>query len=149
MGTKHVKGHQINGSTDSPLYFQSHDKRVKMSSSNANIPSGVQSIRDLEDQLGALAFANDVDIPSATLISEGVVQLSNSIQDSTSPQSQTQAATTKAVSDAYAGSVHMSGNQDVAGTKNFTGGSIQLAGAEISYNQSTNVLTISPPVSNS
>lgn len=106
-----------------PMYPKTKDTRIIVSSNNGNIPSGISTIGDLLDNLGSLAFENSISIPTATTSVAGVTTLSNVTND-TSAAAEVTAATTKAVSAVNASAVHLTGNEDISGLKNFADGII-------------------------
>lgn len=135
--TKHVA---LDGSV-TEVYAQTDDKSIIITSANENIPDNIGTLEELEDELGALAFEDEIEIPVATTTQAGVTMLSNSTTDTT-PSAATKAATSKAVNDVNAGAVHNTGDENVAGVKTFTSGEISLGGLSMSYDSVTGELRI-------
>ena len=131
--------HNIVGNTDDTIYPVTEDSVVNLTSNNSKLPEGVENLRDIVDELGKLAFEDTVVIPAGTTTVPGVVELSNTTNDTTET---TKAATVKAVSEVNANAVHTSGDEIVAGTKNFTDGIIRIDGVQIEYDSTEDVLTI-------
>lgn len=135
--TKHVA---LDGSV-TEVYTQTDDKSIIITSANENIPDNIGTLEELEDELGALAFEDEIEIPVATTTQAGVTMLSNATTDTT-PAAATKAATSKAVNDVNAGAVHTTGDENVAGVKTFTSGEISLGGLSMSYDSVTGELRI-------
>ena len=81
---KNVNGQSI------PINPLTTGKNVSVDTSNANVPDSVKTVGDVIDNLGSLAFANDIEIPDATTSAPGVVTLSSEIDNRTD---ETKAAT--------------------------------------------------------
>lgn len=140
MATQHIRAHSKDGNGASKnISFHSQDNDVSITSSNQTLPSGTTTLRGLIDSLGALAFEDEIELDVASTEAYGVTQLSNVINDQTE---EGKAATTKAVSEVNNAAVHNTGNEDIAGVKNFSTGSIQLGGLEISYDAANDQLDI-------
>lgn len=99
------------------VYHQNYDVDVKISP-NAKIPNTISTLDDLIDELGDLAFEDNIDIPEADTTQAGVVQLS----DATNSNSSETAATSKAVYNVATSMVNKTSNEDVSGIKRFTNG---------------------------
>ena len=102
---------------------------VSVNTSNTNVPDTVKTVGDVIDNLGSLAFANDIEIPDATTSAPGVVTLSSEIDNITD---ETKAATTKAVGDVNASAVHKTGDEEIDGVKTFNesivvGGNLKIS----------------------
>lgn len=141
MSTRHVTAHikDTSGGQSKPMYFKTSDNDVNITSSNENLPDNTNSLRNLVDALGALAFADDIELDRASTSQLGVTQLSNTINDTAE---EGLAATTKAVSTVNEGAVHTTGDESIAGTKTFSGGTIVVGSMELVYDADENTLDI-------
>ena len=132
---KNVNGQSI------PVNPLTTGKNVSVDTSNTNVPDTVKTVGDVIDNLGSLAFANDIEIPNATTSAPGVVTLSSEIDNITD---ETKAATAKAVGDVNASAVHKSGNEEIDGVKTFNesivvGGNLKISAVK---NQETGEVTV-------
>lgn len=140
VATRHVSAHiKPQGGNTHPMYFKSSDNDVVVTSSNENLPSGTVNLKDLVDVLGALAFEDDIELDKASTSTFGVVKLNNATNDTTE---ESLAATTKAVGTVNESAVHKTGDETIAGTKTFSGGSIVVGSIEIAYDSAHNTLDI-------
>ena len=99
----------------------SKDKNISLTGTNAKLPSGSKTVGDIIDNLGTLAFADNISIPLASSEQAGVVVLSS---ETTNTNDETKAATIKAVGDVNNSAVHKTGDEHITGTKNFSDGII-------------------------
>ena len=99
----------------------SKDKNISLTGTNAKLPSGSKTVGDIMDNLGTLAFADNINIPLASSEQAGVVVLSS---ETTNTNDETKAATIKAVGDVNNSAVHKTGDEHITGTKNFSDGII-------------------------
>ena len=99
----------------------SKDKNISLTGTNAKLPSGSKTVGDIMDNLGTLAFADNISIPLASSEQAGVVVLSS---ETTNTNDETKAATIKAVGDVNNSAVHKTGDEHITGTKNFSDGII-------------------------
>ena len=132
---KNVNGQSI------PINPLTTGKNVSVNTSNINVPDSVKTVGDVIDNLGSLAFANDIEIPDATTSAPGVVTLSSEIDNITD---ETKAATTKAVGDVNASAVHKTGDEEINGIKTFNesivvGGNLKISAVK---NQETGEVTV-------
>ena len=119
---KNIQMYEVNGDFKSPLHPLTKSKNVTVDSSeNENLPLGTATAEDVFNNLGALAFENEIEIPEATTEEYGVVVLSDETDNQEEGSSNT-AATTKAVSKVSAESVKLSGDQEISDIKNFKDG---------------------------
>ena len=99
----------------------SKDKNISLTGTNAKLPSGSKTVGDIMNNLGTLAFADNINIPLASSEQAGVVVLSS---ETTNTNDETKAATIKAVGDVNNSAVHKTGDEHITGTKNFSDGII-------------------------
>ena len=99
----------------------SKDKNISLTGTNAKLPSGSKTVGDIMDNLGTLAFADNINIPLASSEQAGVVVLSS---ETTNTNDETKAATIKAVGDVNNSAVHKTGDEHITGSKNFSDGII-------------------------
>lgn len=99
----------------------SKDKNISLTGTNAKLPSGSKTVGDIMNNLGTLAFADNISIPLASSEQAGVVVLSS---ETTNTNDETKAATIKAVGDVNNSAVHKTGDEHITGTKNFSDGII-------------------------
>lgn len=104
-------------------------KNVTIETTNNQIPSTAKTVGDIIDNLGSLAFANDIEIPDASISAPGVVTLSSETDNLTD---ETKAATLKAVGEVNASAIHNTGNEEISGVKTFNdsivvGGNIKIS----------------------
>ena len=97
------------------------DKNISLTGTNAKLPSGSKTVGDIMNNLGTLAFADNISIPLASSEQAGVVVLSS---ETTNTNDETKAATIKAVGDVNNSAVHKTGDEHITGTKNFSDGII-------------------------
>jgi hypothetical protein len=96
-------------------------ENITFSSSHANIPAGIDDLDELIAELGALAFEDGITIPNAGTDTFGVVKLKPTYNDSTDTTSALSVAGATALN---AGVVHNTGDETIAGVKNFSDGII-------------------------
>ena len=99
----------------------SKDKNISLTGTNAKLPTGSKTVGDIMNNLGTLAFADNISIPLASSEQAGVVVLSS---ETTNTNDETKAATIKAVGDVNNSAVHKTGDEHITGTKNFSDGII-------------------------
>ena len=116
-----------NGNTRKLVTLHS-DEDISISSDNQRLPSNVHTLKDVIDNLGSLAFADNIQMPVATTSAFGVVKLNNSTTDTTATNT---VATTAALATVNSrittidqGSIHTSGNETIYGLKSFEDGII-------------------------
>lgn len=144
MAILYSRLHHVDGNNDDILYPETNDESVQVESNNASLPTGINTVRDLIDNLGALAFEDSIEINAASITVPGLVQLSNETNDTTI---ENEAATVKAVSEVNGSAVHINGDEEVIGVKNFSSGTINMDGAAFNYDSATNILHIGVPSS--
>ena len=133
--------HKNSDGNSIPINPLTKSKNVSLETSNTHIPSTAKTVGDVIDNLGSLAFANDIEIPDATTSAPGVVTLSSEIDNITD---ETKAATTKAVGDVNASAVHKTGDEEINGIKTFNesivvGGNLKISAVK---NQETGEVTV-------
>ena len=99
----------------------SKDKNISLTGTNAKLPTGSKTVGDIMNNLGTLAFADNISIPLASSEQAGVVVLSS---ETTNTNDETKAATIKAVGDVNNSAVHKTGDEHITGSKNFSDGII-------------------------
>lgn len=150
MATQSIRIHDIKGATDTIFYPETGDNDVQITSNNANIPSGVSTLKDLVDNLGGLAFESTVGTNTTTGTSYSVLRATDSVNADDSNL----LATSKAVSTINSSAVKTTSNQEVAGDKVFTdkvnvGGALQsgvvIGGVNIEYDPNTDSVNFTTP----
>lgn len=138
--SKMIRMHEIDKNKNKiPMVPVTNARAVNIDSTN--VPEGVTNLEDLVDNLGELAFADEITIPQAdTSGTVGLTKLSNVTDDTTDESS---AATTAAVSlvannvkTVSEEAVKKTGDEDVNGMKSFTEGAV-IANTKITSEVST------------
>ena len=114
--THNIRIHDIKGSNDVVLYPETSDDVVVITSSNQNLPSGVSSLKDIVDSLGALAFEDTVGTNVTTGTDYAIIRST----DSNNTNDSDIMASAKAVKSLNDVTVKTTTDQTVAGTKVFT-----------------------------
>lgn len=108
MDVIHVRAkHTQNNSTDL-IYHETDDQSVVITSDNNSLPNGVETLSDLVDNLGEMAFSDEG--------GSGIDQ----------------------------NAVHKTGDENIAGNKNFTN-QLLINGVPVSYDSNSKVLTFGTP----
>jgi hypothetical protein len=110
-----------NTTTTTEIKPTTDDKNVANTSSNSKIPQGINTLKDLLDNLGLLAFEDSINIPTASSSTYGVVKTSTVYNDTSLTDFVPTSATLAAMNNTC---VHLSGNESIAGIKTFEDGII-------------------------
>ena len=128
MATKyHVQMNKVTNGTSEEIYPITVDEDVEVTPVN-KVPSDAKNLSDVLKAMGALAFKDSINIPSATTEAYGLTKLSND----TNSDSTAAAATPKAVSDVNKSAVKTAGDQTVFGMKTFSDG-ITIGNMKVTY----------------
>ena len=94
---------------------------VTFTSEHQNIPSGIDDLDELIDNLGTLAFEDGITIPNAGTDTFGVVKLKATYNNVSDTESALSVAGATALNQSV---VHTTGNETISGMKNFQDGVI-------------------------
>ena len=129
MANKHItfKSKAAGSNSFDTHYFKTTAEDVSVDSNNQSLPSGIDSVDELIDELGELAFADDINLPTS---------------DETDSSSSETIATSKAVKTVNDAAMHLAGAEDVTGVKNFTNGIIIGGNVRLYWDSTTSSLKI-------
>ena len=97
---------------------------VSIDTDNVNIPQGVETVADLMDELGLLAFADNIDIPTANSTRYGVTKVKSNYTEQGADIDTTSALSIAGASALDNSVVHNTGNENISGVKTFEDGII-------------------------
>lgn len=142
MSNVNVVLHKKTGDSYDTLLPLTNDKRITITSSSSKIPENINSLEELIDALGSLAFEDYVALNVSDETSYGLVKLTNSDSEATDT-----APTAKLLHDSMAAKVSMSGAETINGVKTFADG-IKIGNTNtITYNASTDTVSYGAPIS--
>ncbi len=141
MSALNVVLYKKNGNSNSEMYPLTQDHRVGITSESANLPDNINTLEDLIDALGSLAFEDYVALNVSDDTHYGLVKIANADSEATDT-----VPTSKYLHDSLAGKVSTTGNETISGIKTFTDG-IKVGSLEsISYDSETDTINYGVPI---
>lgn len=135
MSALNVTLYQKTGNINKTMYPATTDGRINITASSDKIPTGIDSLEDLINALGTLAFEDYVALNVSTEENYGLVRITNS--DSTATN---MVPTAKLLHDSMATKMSLAGSETVTGTKTFSNGLV-LGNIPISYDSTSDTMT--------
>jgi hypothetical protein len=123
------------GNSTEQINLATTDNKITVTSDSSKLPANINTLEDLISALGSLAFEDYVALNVSDENNYGLVKISNT--DSTNTDT---VPSSSYIHTALSNKVGTTGNESIAGVKNFTNG-IQIAGQNITYDSSTDTFT--------
>lgn len=130
-----------NNGVNNNMYPNTKAANVSIATNNPALPTNSSTVEDVVAELGDLAFEDSIVIPDASTSTAGVVQLSNTTNDTATEST---AATTKALGEVNRDTVHKSGEESINGLKTFNAPIVVNGDLKISstYDSTADVKTV-------